>query len=124
MRQQLRFNAVNARRLLQGFDHVRQQAALDLLATAAIIARTNEKISDHSFTALVNKERIAEDFTARNRGVAGQEFRVHVTENHLRRTAVVPAEQFSPHADLVLEQRTQIGGREMPEIEYFHRSSR
>src|SRR5437764_7614872 len=124
MRQQLRFNAVYSRRLLQGFDHVGQQSAFDFLAIRAVIARADEQIADHALAALVDKERITEDFAAGDGRVTGQEFCVHVTEDHFRRTAVVPAQQLSPCADFVLEQRTQVGGSEMPEIEYFHRSSR
>src|SRR5262249_37640283 len=96
VRQQLRFDTMNTRRLLQCFDHVREQAVLDVLAIVAVATFADEKISDYALVVLVNEKRIPEDPPTRDRGVPRQKLRVHVPEDHLSRGAVVPAESIRP----------------------------
>src|SRR5216683_2467609 len=127
MRQQLRLNAVDAGRLLQRLDDVRQQAAFNVFAVSilcAIFAVTHEQVADHAFVVFVHEKRIPEDLATRNGGVSGKKFGVHVAENHLRRAAVVPAQQIRPHPYFVLQQRPEVGGREMSEIENLQLGSR
>src|SRR5271165_1524397 len=83
-------------------------------------AVSDKEISDYALAAFVNEKCVAEDSSAIDGRVAGQNLGVHVAENHVGGPAVVPGKQPRPHADLVLQQRTQVDGRKMPEIENFH----
>src|ERR1035441_2655522 len=81
MRQQLRLHAMNARRLLQGFDDVGEQPFLDLVAAriAASVAHrvadrvadifAAKEVADHALALLVHKEGVAEDAAPLDGGV-------------------------------------------------------
>ena len=68
MRQQLRFDPMNAGRLLQRLDNVVHHLQLNRVRIVA--ARRNEQVSDHAFAALVDEEGIAHDAAAFDRRVA------------------------------------------------------
>src|SRR5450756_242991 len=69
VRQQLRLHAMNAGRLLQGFDDVGEQAFFDLVASriaASVAARVadrfaDKEVADHALALLVDKEGVAKD---------------------------------------------------------------
>src|SRR6266478_197980 len=84
------------------------------------IAIGDEKVANHALTAFVDKEGVSHDSSPLDGSIARQDLGIHVTQNHLSRPAVVPGEHTRPFPDLVLEQGTQIGGREMPEVENLH----
>src|SRR4029077_15750527 len=127
-RQQLRLHAMDAGRLLQGFDDVREQSffALAAVRTATSVADrvadrlANEQIADDALILLIDKEGVAEDAAPLDGGIAREDFGVHVPEDHLRRGGVVPGKRAAPQGDLVFQQRSKVGGREMSEIENFH----
>src|SRR5262249_25387536 len=70
VQKKLGFDALHARRALQGVDHVRRQAMLDALIRAGDGA-VGEEIADHTLAALVNEESVAADSIVINRSVAG-----------------------------------------------------
>src|SRR5580700_6401368 len=129
VRQQLRLHAMDAGRLLQGFDDVREQSFFDLVAVkpATLVADrvadrlADEEIADNALILLIDKEGVAEDAAPLDGGITGEDFGVHVPEDHLRRGGVVPGKRAAPHGDLVFQQRSKVGGREMSEIENFHK---
>ncbi len=118
MGQQLRFHAQNSGRGLQGFDDVFHHLQFD--GSDICPARRDKKVAYYSFAAFIHKERIAYDAAPLDRGIARQNFGVHVTQNHLRRTAIVPGEEASPGFDFFVEKGTQVGRREVPEVENLH----
>src|ERR1700722_1085450 len=117
MSQQLCFNAMDAGRLLQGFDDVSQQAQFHGTRIGKAAAVRDKEIADHSLAAFIDEKRIAEDFPAVNGGIAGKDFRIDVAQNHLRRAAVVPGEQARPYLRFLFQKRTQIRRGKMPEVE-------
>src|SRR5258708_28573223 len=125
VRQQLRLDAMDAGRLLQGFDDVREQSFFDLVAVRAATSVADrvadEEIADNALILLIDKEGVAEDAAPLDGGIAREDFGVHVPEDHLRRGGVVPGKRAGPHGDLIFQQRWKVGGREMSEIENFHK---
>ena len=91
--EQLRFDAMDAGRLLQGFDHVREQPGFHFVRIRQAAAVGDKKISNHALAAFVNKKRIAEDSSAIDGRVARQDLGVHVAKNHVGGAAVVPGKQ-------------------------------
>ena len=120
VRQQLRLHAMDAGRLLQGFDDVCEQLFFDVVTVGTAGSIADKEVADDALALLVDKEGIAEDAAALNGGVAGKDLGVHVAEDHLGGGGVVPREQASPHGDLIFQQRAKVSGREVSEIEDFH----
>src|SRR5437763_4050233 len=108
VRQQLRFNPMDTRRLLQCLDHVREQPPLHLLAIVSITAIAYKQVTDHTLVVFVNEERITKNASTRNRGVSRQKLVIHVAKNHPRRAAGIPANGVGPKLTSLLHQRTQI----------------
>src|SRR6266849_6129352 len=129
VRQQLRLHAMDARRLLQGFDDVSEQAFFDLVTVGAAGSVADrvadrvayEEVADNALILLVDKEGVAEDAAPLDGGVTGENFRVHVAEDHLGGGGIVPGKRAAPHGDLLFQQRAKVGGREVAEIENFHK---
>ena len=121
MRQQLRFNAMNSRRLLQRLDDVLRHLRFDPMRIHA--ARRNEQVAHHTFAALIDEEGVSHDVAALDRRIARQNLGVHITQNHVRRVAIVPAKHAAPRLDFLVEQGAEVAGREMPEVENLHSSS-
>src|SRR4029077_12916354 len=125
MRQQLRLHAMDSRRLLQGFDDVGEQALFDLVpvGTAGSVADrvTDKEVADNALVLLVHKEGVTEDAAPLDGSIPGENFRVHVAEDHLGGGGVVPGKRVPPHGDLIFQQRSKVGGREVSEIENFHK---
>src|ERR1700686_3032600 len=98
VRQQLRLHAMDARRLLQGFDDVGEQAFFDLVpvgTTGSAADRVadrvaDEEVDDNALILLVPKKGVAEKAAALDGGITGENFRVHVAEDHLGGGGVVP----------------------------------
>src|ERR1017187_2743045 len=124
MRQQLRFHAMDAGRLLQRFDDVSKQAFFNLVTVGTTGSIADKKIADNSLALLVNKKRVSEDASTLARGIAGKDLRIHATQDHLGGSRVVPGQDPSPHGNLIFQQRSKVGGREMSEIENFHSKCR
>src|ERR1039458_2972226 len=86
VRQQLRLHAMNAGRLLQGFDDVGEQAFFDLVpvvaATSVADRVADKEVADHALILLIYKEGVAKDAAALDGGVAGKDFGIHVAEDH------------------------------------------
>ncbi len=103
MRQQLRLHAMDAGRLLQGFDDVREQSFFDLVAvrsaTSVADRVADEEIADNALILLIDKEGVAEDAAPLDGGIAREDFGVHVPEDHLRRGGVVPGKRAAPHGE-------------------------
>src|SRR5579862_1595410 len=113
---------MNSGRLLQRLDNMSQEPHFDFASIGQAAAVRNVEVSDDSLVALIDKERIAENASAVDRRISWQNFRVNVAENHLRGARIVPREQALPKLGLVLQQRTQINGRKVPEVEYFQKA--
>src|ERR1051326_156302 len=123
MGQQLRLYAMNPRRLLQSRDDMGEQANLDLARVGETIAVGDIEIANHALAAFVDEKRVAEDAASIDGGVARQNFGVYVAQDHVSRTGAIPGKQASPELGLIVEQRTQVDGRKMPEIENFQTGS-
>src|SRR6266481_1104054 len=125
VRQQLSLHAMDTGRLLQSFDDVSEQTFFDLVAvgtTGSVASRVADKeVADNALILLVDKEGVAEDAAALDGGISGEDFGVHVAEDHLRGGGIVPRELSAPHGDLIFQQRSKVGGREVSEIEDFHK---
>src|ERR1035441_6573136 len=106
MRQQLGFHAENARRLLQGFDYMLHHLKLDRAGIRA--ARRDEEIAHYALAAFIDEERVPDDTPPLDGGVTRQDLGIHVTQDHVRRTAIVPGKHAPPYFDLFVEQRTQV----------------
>src|ERR1700733_2360843 len=89
VREQLGFNAVDSRRLLQSLDHVRKQPHFNFARVWKTAAIRHEKIADHTLAAFVNEETIAKDTAPFDRGIPGKDFRVDITQDHLRGSVVI-----------------------------------
>src|SRR5580704_1839829 len=128
MRQQLGLDAMDARRLLQGFDDMGEQPFFDFAtawtAKGVVNSFTNKQVPDNPLALLINKKGVAKDAAPLDSSVAGQDFRIHVTQNHFGGSSVVPREQASPRGDLVFQQRPKVSGREVSEIKNFHIGAR
>ena len=120
VQEQLGLNTIYPWRLLQGFDDMGHQLLFDGLRILQAASVSNEKISDHTLTALIDEEGIARDPAPLQGGISGQDFGVHVAQDHGCRAAVVPGEQVRPDLDFVLQKGAQVGGREVPQVENFH----
>src|SRR5579862_652561 len=108
-------------RLLQSLDDVRQQLLFNLVSigtSAGTLPRTlpvvaDKQIANHSLVLLVDKKRVAEDAAALDGSVAWENLCIHVAQDHLGGSCVVPRQQAPPHGDLIVQQRTKIGGGEV-----------
>src|SRR5208283_4621480 len=74
LRQQLRLHAMDAGRLLQGFDDVCEQLFFDLVTAGTAGSIADKEVADDALALLVDKEGVAEDAAALNGGVAGKDF--------------------------------------------------
>src|SRR5579863_4113367 len=88
--QQLSLNSMNAGRLLQGLDHMVEQAELNLPRVGEPAAVGHIEIADHSLAAFVDKKRVTEDAAAVDRGVSRQDLGVNIAQDHLCRAGIVP----------------------------------
>jgi hypothetical protein len=120
VRQQLRLDAVNSRRLLQGLDDVTQKSFFHFASVKRLLAFADKEVADHALALLVNEKRVAEDPSAFDGRVTGKDLGIHVAKNHLGRTRVVPGKKTRPHGNLLLQQRAKVSSREVAEIEDFH----
>ena len=118
--QQLRLYPMDTGRLLQGLNDVLNHLRLDPGSVAA--TRRDKQVAHHPFAAFVDEERIANNAASLHRGVARQDLRIHVAQDHFRRAAIIPTQQAAPCLNFFVEQRAQVGRREMPEIENLHGS--
>src|SRR5436190_22353955 len=64
VRKKLCLDAMNSRRLLQGFDHVREQPIFHFLAVEPVLAFADEQIANDAFVAFVDEEGVPEDLAA------------------------------------------------------------
>src|ERR1700722_8906870 len=110
VRQQLSFDTVNSRRLLQGLDHVRQQLYFDFASVWNAAAVGDEKIADHSLTSFIYEKAVAKNAAAIDGSISRKNFRVDIAQNHLGRSVVVPGKQAGPDMSLVVQQGTQVDG--------------
>ena len=111
---------MNSGRLLQCLNHVQQQTGLHFMRIRQPSRTGDEKIAYHAFAAFVDEKGVAHDSSPLDRGVAWQYLGIDVTQNHLRRTGVVPGEHTRPFPHLVLQQGTQIGRGEVSKVENLH----
>src|SRR5262249_17323820 len=93
MRQQLGFDTLNSRRLLEGLDDMGKQFLFDFVSIGSATPIPDKQVADHSLALFVNEKRVAENVATLDRGITGQNFGVEVAENHFRRTGVVPREK-------------------------------
>ena len=90
VRQQLRFDAMDPGRLLQSFDHVRQQLKFDFVRVRNTASVRHKQIADHSLAAFIHEEAVTENAAALDGSVSRKDFGVDIAQNHLRRSVVVP----------------------------------
>src|SRR5438128_11901087 len=91
--QQLRFYAMDAGGLLQSFDDVYQQSRLDFKLMRIATFMIDEQIPDYALISFVDEKRIPEQASTLQRGVARQDLRVNIAQDHIGRPCVIPGEQ-------------------------------
>src|SRR5271155_4576919 len=111
---------MDSRRLLQSFDHMRQQLNFNLVRVRQPVAVGDEKIADHSLAAFVNEKAVTEDAAALDGCISWKDLRVDIAQDHLRRSVVIPGKQAGPGPRLIVKQGTQINGGKMSEVENLH----
>src|ERR1700733_13336140 len=116
VRQQLRLDAMDARRLLQRLNDVGEKPFLNFEAIKRATSIANKQVADHSLALLVNKKRIAENTAALDGSITGKNLRLHIAENHLGRLTVIPRQQASPRRDLFFEKRPEVGRGEVAKV--------
>src|ERR1700691_6030734 len=121
VRQQLRFDAMDSRRLLERFDDMSEKALLHFEPIRRAASVANKQVANHTLALLINKKRVAENTAALDGSIIAKNLRLHIAENHLGRLTVIPRQQSSPRGDLFFEQRSKVGGREVAEGEDFHK---
>src|ERR1700676_4427493 len=129
VRQQLRLHAMDTGRLLQGFDNVSEQTFFDLVpvgTTGSVANRfadrvADKEVADNALVLFVHKKGVAKDAAPLDGGIAGEDFGIHVPEDHLGRGGIVPRERAPPKGVLLFRRRSRGGGREMSEIKNFHK---
>ena len=89
MRQKLRFNALNSRRLLQRADHMHRQPVLHSIALEAN-GIVSIKIADDALAAFIHKERVPAYAPVFHCGIPGKNLGIDIPENHLGGGPVVP----------------------------------
>src|SRR5437764_3602146 len=105
-------------RALQGLNHVGQEFEFNVMnGILRPITVAHVKVADYALGTFVHKERITKNAPALDGRIAGKDLGINVTENHLRRTAIVPGKQARPYLRLALKQRAQVRGRQVPEVE-------
>ena len=126
VRQQLRFDAMDPRGLLQGLNDVSQQPLFYLapVRLGRLRSIAHEEVSNHALALFVNEKGVSKNTAAFDGGVARQNFGIHVAQNHLGGNRIVPCEQSSPHGDLFVEQGLEVCRGEMSKIENFHTRSK
>jgi hypothetical protein len=90
--QQLRFNAMDARGILQRLDHVRQQAIFKFRGGVRVarLGGPHVQVADHTLVTFVDEKRVAADAAAEDGSVTWQDLGIDVAQDHLRRSPVVP----------------------------------
>src|SRR5258708_7488573 len=82
--QQLGFNALDAGGLLQGLNHMSEQAFFYLQGTLAAAAIGHIEVANHSLAAFIDKKRIPRDSSALHCRVARENFAINVAQDHRR----------------------------------------
>ena len=83
-------------------------------------SRRDKQIADHALAAFIDEEGISHHVAAFHCCITRQDLRIHVTQDHVRGVAVIPAKHAAPRLDLLIEQGAEVAGREMPEVENLH----
>ena len=74
---------MDARRLLKRLNDVRQKTPFDVVHIVTPRSIGHKQIANDSLTAFINEERVTKNLAALHRCVTGQDFCVHVAQNHL-----------------------------------------
>ena len=118
MEEQLRLDAIDARRVGEQFDEVLEEAKLNFgrgMRTAA--AGHREGVADNRFVFLINSEYVAGGAAVLDGDVAGKNARVEILEEQISGGAIIPSQALVPKADLLIEHRTQRVRREVAKVE-------
>jgi len=114
VREQLRFYAMHARRLLQGFKNVLDEAEFE--SSSILAVWSDEEVADDAFAALIDEEAVADEAASFDCGISGQNLRIHISQDHVGRAAIVPRKLLSPLLDFLVEEGSQVRGRKVPEV--------
>ena len=72
----------------------------NLISTSAGIGKTaavgDVQIANHSFATFVDEKTVTENAATIDGRISGENFRIHIAQNHLRRTGVIPGKQARP----------------------------
>ena len=79
MQKQLRLDAMNTGRVLQGLRDMVQQT----LAQIGLSLERSKHVSHHAFAALIDEEGVAQHLAIVDRRVSRQDLGIQVAENHL-----------------------------------------
>src|SRR5919197_688525 len=126
MHQQLGFHPVDAGGVLQRLDDMGQQSLFQGARLMAAIAPSvfHVQIADYPLTTFVDEKSVSAHPASRYRCIAWQDLGIHVAQDHLSRTAIVPRQCLRPLAGLLFQQWTQVRRSEMSEVDNLHRPRR
>jgi hypothetical protein len=125
MQQKLRLDPAGARGALQQLQRVLQQPRLDAVRTFPCLGGGKD-ISDHRLVLLIHAEDVTCGLAIFCRNKAGQDARIQVIEQELRRCPVVPAQTPLPQFGLLGQECTQRRSSKMTQVEHIlanHRAS-
>jgi hypothetical protein len=67
-----------------------QQLDFDFASVRKAAPVHYKKVADHSLAAFIHKEAVTKDAPAFDGRISRKDFRVHIAQNHFRRSVVVP----------------------------------
>jgi hypothetical protein len=114
--QHLSLDAFDMGGVAEHLQHVGQQEASDLDIAHERVA-DGEGVANDGLVALEDAERVAADTAAVEGDEAGEDAGFEVFEEELGGAVVVPTEALAPDLGFALQQRAELPGGEMPEVE-------
>jgi len=80
------------------------------------VGACGENIADDGLGLLLHAEGVATDFALVGGDIANEQVRVHVLQQQVGRSAIVPMQTFAPQCTLFVEQRAQVLCPEMTQV--------
>ena len=110
VQEKLRFNPVDARRILKQLDQALKQSQLDIGGRGLRVLRLKgEDVADHGFVLFIDAEEVACNTPILNGYVTGQQARIQILQQQIGGGSVIPFEALAPQTGFGFEQRAQAG---------------
>jgi hypothetical protein len=116
--EELRFDAMDAGRVLKELEEMMEKGAGDVEHLRGV-GGYGEGVSDYGFVSLVDAEGEAADASAVEGYEAWEDARVEILQEEFGGTLIVPAETLLPGPRLGFEKRAKLTRGEVPQVEDF-----